>query len=133
MFSYDLCAVKKYPRQKTFSNHPSKSNNDASALAKSHYRDSRTCVHWYIAKHFLELSYNFFSKSEVRILDELRASLKRGLLISCSLTSLTCCNSPQNVRQLNIRRGKKLSFQLPHRQPQKAYFNFIIVSCEATS
>ena len=34
------------------------------------------CVHWYLVKHFLELSYHFFSKSEGRIFNELRVSFK---------------------------------------------------------
>ena len=38
-------------------------------------------------------------------------------LIFCSPTWPKCCNLPSNVRQLNIRRGKKLGFQLSHRQP----------------
>ena len=34
------------------------------------------CVHWYFAEHFSELSYRSFSKSNGRILDELRVSFK---------------------------------------------------------
>ena len=44
-------------------------------LAKKHNGDSRTCVNLYFTKHFLELSYHFFSISKGRILDELRVSL----------------------------------------------------------
>ena len=40
-------------------------------------------------------------------------------LIFSLLTSPTYCNSPRKVRQLNIRRDKKLGFQVSHRQPQK--------------
>ena len=29
------------------------------------------CPHWYFTKHFLELSFHFFSKSKGRILHEL--------------------------------------------------------------
>ena len=39
--------------------------------------DSRTCVHWYFTKHFLGLSYHFFSKSKGCILGELCVSLNR--------------------------------------------------------
>ena len=38
-------------------------------------------------------------------------------LIFCPLTSLKCLSRRENVRQLNIMRGKKLRFQLSHRQP----------------
>ena len=38
--------------------------------------DSHTCVHWYFAKQFLELSYHFFSKSKSRIFNELHVSVK---------------------------------------------------------
>ena len=40
-------------------------------------------------------------------------------LTFCPSTWPSCCNSPQNVRQLNIRRDKKLDFQLSHTQPHK--------------
>ena len=46
-------------------------------LAKYHNADSRTCVHWYFTKHFLELSVHFFSKFKGRIFNELRVSYKR--------------------------------------------------------
>ena len=36
-------------------------------------------------------------------------------LIFCSLTSLTAVTHLENIRQLNIGRGKKLGFQLSHR------------------
>ena len=37
-------------------------------------------------------------------------------LIFDSLTSPTCCNSPRKCTPYNIRKGKKLGFQLSHRQ-----------------
>ena len=40
------------------------------------------CVHWYLAKHFLELTYHFFSKSEGRVFNELRVSFKSQKLLS---------------------------------------------------
>ena len=36
-------------------------------LATKYNGDSRMCVHWYFAKHFLELSYHFLSKSNACI------------------------------------------------------------------
>ena len=45
-------------------------------LAKKYNGDSRMCVHWYFAKHFLELSYHFLSKSNACIFNELRVSFK---------------------------------------------------------